>query len=583
MNRLMMVLAMGIGVHAMAVAEIPEISIEEPKQDAAKVFQVPAPSGGDDWPGVKAVLDRAVAAGPGAKVAFAKGTYDFSAHRFIDGVWHLNLSGVKDLVIDGGGATLKMHPSNAFLSLYRCERVVVKNFTLNYTMPHHMQGDIVEVGKDYAYLVVNPHAGYPYSADFPADEELPKLDPVIFILHPTVNKMKRLQVVGNCHIRTTARDIENNLVRYTIDPGYAKRIKSIEVGDRVATHAYHNGHRANMWVRRSSDCVLEGITAHSGAGMNILPTLNEGPIAIRKTVNKPRPGSNNIVATIRDGIHCRSNRGPMLIEECWFEGMMDDSINIFSLGYACRKLTEDGGILMFSAGSGEPSDFFRPGDKVALLDRTSGNYLAKLTVKKAVPQFRDNRDPDRRNRFFTLYFEEELPTGIVYGAADGRGATEVYNLNACGAGSVVRKNTFMSQRRHALLLSAPNTAFVDNIVDGIQGSAVSGSTQGHFVCGPIPEGMIVMNNKISNTGREAIKFYTHGTVGKKGDLSRSPAKGFVIRGNSIEYKYADAIRLLNVNGAVIKDNTIVAAPDADSGKKAIRLTRCDGIDQAENK
>jgi len=57
----------------------------------------------------------------------------------------------------------------------------------------------------------------------------------------------------------------------------------------------------------------------------------------------------------------------------------------------------------------------------------------------------------------------------------------------------------------------------------------------------------------------------------------------VISGNSIEYKYADAIRLFNVNGAVIKDNAITAAPDVVPGKKPIRLTRCDDIEQAGNK
>lgn len=61
------------------------------------------------------------------------------------------------------------------------------------------------------------------------------------------------------------------------------------------------------------------------------------------------------------------------------------------------------------------------------------------------------------------------------------------------------------------------------------------------------------------------------------------ARDLHISDNSIEYKYADAIRLINVNGAVIKDNTIAAAPDADPGKKAIRLTRCDGIEQVGNK
>ena len=582
MSKQTLLIALVVCVNAMAEPKVPEIRLKAPKQDAAKVFQVPAPSGGDDWPGMKATLDKAVAAGPGAKVVFAEGTYDFSAHRFIDAIWHINLRDVSDLVIDGSGAVLEMHPSNSFLSLHGCERVVVKNFTLNYTMPHHMQGDIIEVADDFSTLLVRPHHGYPYSAEFPADEKAPKLDPTIFILDQQTKELKRLEIMGEMHLRTTHEILaDENLIRYAIDSHYAKRIKCIEVGDYVATHAYYNGHKENMLVRRSSDCVLESITAHSGACMNIRPANNEGPMAFRKIINKPRPGSNNIVATIRDGIHCRSNRGPMLIEGCTFEGLMDDSINIFSVGYACERITEDGGIHMVCAANGEPYDFFRPGDKVALLDRTSGNYLAELTVKRAVPQFRNRKA--EVNKTFMLYFEEELPEEIVCGPADGRGATEVYNLNACGAGSVVRRNTFMPQRRHALLFSAPNTAFVDNVVVGVQGSAAYGSTQGHFVCGPIPAGAIIMNNTIRNTGWEAIKFYTHGTVGSKRDLGRSPAKGFVISGNTIEYKYADAIRLINVNGAVIKNNTITAAPDVVPGKQAIRLTRCDDIEQAGNK
>jgi len=54
-------------------------------------------------------------------------------------------------------------------------------------------------------------------------------------------------------------------------------------------------------------------------------------------------------------------------------------------------------------------------------------------------------------------------------------------------------------------------------------------------------------------------------------------------GNTIEYKYGDAIRLLNVNGAVIKNNTIAPAPNADPGKKAVNLTRCENTEQAENR
>jgi len=438
---------------ARAEPKVPEIRIKAPKQDAAKVFKVPAPSGGDHWPGVKAVLDKAIAAGPDAKVIFGKGTYDLSDYKYIADGWHINLRDVKDMIIDGSGATFKMHPSNSFLSLHNCKRVVVKNFTLNYTMPHHMQGDVVEVAAGGETLVVKPHSGYPYAADFPKKEKLPVLKNVSFVIDPQTRELMRLSKLGNCHIKSTKTEIiaDESLIRYHIDHRYQKAAQNIAVGDIFITLTFFNGNKENMLVRRSSDCVLEDITAHSGAGMNIRPANNEGPIAMRKIINKPRPGSNNIVATIRDGMHCRSNRGPMLIEECYFESMMDDSINIFSLGFACGKLTDDGGLFVQRTGGGEPIDYFRPGDKTVLLDRTSGNYLAEMTVKKTVPQFKNSHDMEKTNRFFTLYFEEELPAGIVYGKPDGRSATEVYNLSACGAGSVVRKNTFMPQRRHAML------------------------------------------------------------------------------------------------------------------------------------
>lgn len=577
MKNSILLLSLALFSFATAAPHIPEIIIQAPAQHAARVFKVPAPSGGDDWPVVQATLQQALAAGQGAKVVFAPGSYDFSAHKFIDGIWHLNLREASDLIIDGAGATLNMHPSNSFLSLYGCERVVVKNFTLNYTMPHHMQGDIIEVADDFSTLLVKPHSGFPYAADFPTDEKAPKLDPIIFIIDQNTKEMKRLEIMGENHLRTSFEFIaDKNLIRYTIDPHYAKRIKRIDVGDIVATHAYYNGHKENMLVRRSSDCVLENITAYSGADMNIRPCNNEGPLAFREIINKPRPDSNNLVATIRDGIHCRSNRGPILIEECTFEKLMDDSINIFSVGFACDKRMDDGGLHVVSAANGEPWDFFRPGDKVALLDRSSGSYLAELTVKKAVPQFKDRKA--EVNKIFTLYFEEALPEGILYGPANGQRATEVYNLNACGAGSIVRRNTFLPQRRHALLFSAPNVAFVDNVVDGIQGSAAYGSTQGAYICGPIPMGAIIRNNTIRNTGWQAVKLYSHGTKVKP-DLNTTPARDFDISGNTIEYSYADAIALINAKDVVIQNNKLISGnPD----KLPIKLVNCIDVQQSGN-
>ena len=580
MKKTLLILSLVMTVLSSAQAEwnVPEIKIAKPAQDPQKVFTVPAPSGGNDWPAVEPILKKAVAAGSGAKVVFQKGTYDFSETKFLNQGWHLNLENVSDLIIEGNGATVNMHPSNSFLKLSRCERVVVRGFVLHYSLPHHMQGDIVEVAADGSTMSVRAHAGYPYGKGFLENEKLPPLKGVGFIVDPATGEMMRSSKVGHDHFKSSSYtfDKETGLLHFNIVKNYQKPVSNLKPGDIYTVLTYFNGTKENILVRRSTDCLFEDITAYSGSDMTVRPANNEGPIAMRRIIIKPRPGTKNLISTIRDGIHCRSNRGPMLIEECYFEKLMDDSINIFSLGYSCEKKTADGGLHASRPGNGEPSDYFRSGDKITLLDRTSGNYLGVLTVKKAVPEFKN--DPERNNTFFTLYFEEELPEGIVYAPADGRSATEVYNLNGCGAGSIVRGNTFLPQRRHALLFSAPNVAFVDNVVDGIQGSAAFGSTQGHYICGPIPMGAIIRNNRIRNTGWEAIKLSTHGTKVKP-DLNKSPARDFDISGNTIEYKYAGAIKLINAKDVVIKNNKFISA---NSRKMAIELINCAAVQQSAN-
>lgn len=581
---------------ALAQPQVSEITIQEPVQHAVRVFKVSAPSGGDDWPMVQATLEQALAAGPGAKLLFQPGRYDLSAHPHLkpqsagkgraladvedmspdlSGA-HLFLKNVTDLVVDGQGATLLMHPSNTFLELDGCQRVQVKNFTLNYTMPHHMQGDIIEVADDFSTFVVKPHAGFPYSEGFPEGDV--GLHEVVKILYPDRNEMKYLEELGTDHIRTSFEiDQEAHLIRYRVAPNYQKVIQSLNVGERVVTLANYGSHLENMLVVRSRDCLLENITAHSSGDMNIRPANNEGPLIFRRITNVVKPGSSNIVATIKDGIHCRSNRGPILIEQCTFGNMMDDSINIFVLGSVCNEITEDGALKVGRDDYGEPWDFYRPGDTIAFLDQQAGAYLAKLTVQSVVPQ---HADKDRLNHYYTLRFEEPLPDNLVLGKKGDPAATQIFNLSACGAGSVVRNNVFRVQRRHALFVSAPNCAFVDNIVDGISGSAVCGSTQGHYVCGPLPEGLIIRGNAIRNTGWEAIKLSTGHSP--RPDVEHSPMHTILIEDNDIQLKRSSGLRLTNCRDVQIKNNTIAVLPEAAPRAQPISIKNCLRVEQEGN-
>jgi hypothetical protein len=55
---------------------------------------------------------------------------------------------------------------------------------------------------------------------------------------------------------------------------------------------------------------------------------NAGEVVFRRVHIRPRPGSERLTSTWRDGFHVKGNRGRLLWEDCVFRGMNDDAFNI---------------------------------------------------------------------------------------------------------------------------------------------------------------------------------------------------------------------------------------------------------------
>ena len=100
-------------------------------------------------------------------------------------------------------------------------------------------------------------------------------------------------------------------------------------------------------------------------GMDFGIGRNEGLITLRGVKIMLKPGSRNQTTTWRDGMHCKDNRVGPVIENCYFEGLQDDSINISaSTAMAAQQIS--------------PTEFllvgvqFDPGDRVLACHPTSG-------------------------------------------------------------------------------------------------------------------------------------------------------------------------------------------------------------------
>jgi len=134
---------------------------------AAKLFRVPLTN---DWREVEKVLQKAAKNTP-ARLLFSPGEYDFTAEGATpppaEGKF-LRFTAVKDLTVDGNNAKVILPPSVGILLLEQCERVLVKNFFVDYNPAPHIGLQVETVDPKAGTVDAEVLAGYSLPTDYQA-------------------------------------------------------------------------------------------------------------------------------------------------------------------------------------------------------------------------------------------------------------------------------------------------------------------------------------------------------------------------------------------------------------------------------
>ena len=101
-------------------------------------------------------------------ILFAAGRYDFWPHHCEERVYYeSNTTDVNpkrlaifaekmhNLVIDGGGADFVFHDRMQPVTLDHCDKVTVRNFTIDWDIPLTAQAEVLEIEDDYILLKIN--------------------------------------------------------------------------------------------------------------------------------------------------------------------------------------------------------------------------------------------------------------------------------------------------------------------------------------------------------------------------------------------------------------------------------------------
>jgi hypothetical protein len=514
----------------------------------------------DDGPAVRKAIAAAVAAGPGSRVVFEKKTYRLDWSKTVD--YHISITDAKEITIDGNDAVLLSHPRNGLFSLKNCSGVSVKGFIVDYDPLPFTQGTITEVNAKEGWLDVRIQKGYRHPVDEYESLGLKPPEKDWGVVFDPVERHRRWDVPMHWFMEGFARSPSGaDIARVSFVDEAKKDLAKVRPGDRyVITFKYGNS-GANNELSGCENCRFEDFTVHMAKyGMTFAVVNSSGQNVFRRVKIAFKPGSDRLITTPKDGFHCKANRIGPLIEDCFFEGLLDDSINISVCPYWIKKVIAPGVYAM----NGRPV----VGDHLTAYT-PSKNEMVEGYVVKAVKPYAG------KPKWNEVQLDREIPNpGVNDTGDDFPGGPEklkftgMYNIDCCGANYVVRNCTFREQRRHAILARAPGGIIEGNTIDGVGGSGVYMTNEiGSFYEGPVPQNCIIRNNVFRNTQGTPV------VVGSQRASSPAAfAKNIRITGNSIEGLATPCIRAFFVSGLDISGNKLSLNPAASADAVPLSLT-----------
>lgn len=541
----------------------------------------------NDAPAVLAAVDAIRAAGRPARLVFSAGkTYRLGRQDQHDA--QFDFSGLEKIEVDGQGATLLLHPVHGLARFYGSRNIVFKNFVIQHDPLPFMQGTIVAVDPAGGSFLWEIQAGFP----LPPPEEWMRQEghffdnPAAALPEPAEWAARngdrtawQWGIVIEAASRKLKADIPNHLFVETVAPAgtgnervfrvsvtepYREHVGRIRAGERFVlprfwrTQADYSTLRDKGWmfeqniqIRKSADIAVENVAFYSARpGMVFGVRYNDGLVTIRGCTVTWLPGSDRLIASWRDGVHCKNNRMGPLIEGCRFEGLFDDSINLSADAVMAKSILAPDRFEMTDA-------VFEAGDSVGVFHPKSGIWDTGFSVVGAEgPVVVLDRPVD----------------GIVSGTMTPRQdihATQFYNLSRANDGFLVRNNFFGIQRRHAVLARCRGV-IEGNVIDGVCGRALEFSNEsGNFYEGPFPRGLRVAGNRISDTAMAPVLVQTKSMPGVP--PAAPVTGGIMFEGNRIVFDAGAPVEMECVEGVRFKGNAFLRTDGrAVSDREAVK-------------
>jgi hypothetical protein len=459
----------------------PPIDLAVEKTFRVTDYDAKPDSSGDSLPALRAAIAAAAASGRPSAVVLPKGVYHLNAPE--DGsLACLQLDGAHNIVLDGSGSELILtNPRRGFIRLTECRNIILKNFSIDYDPLPFTQGIVRAVNAKQGAFDVEIQPGFP-----PLDA--PHLrEPDVGFLKDSRHPGRQKPDVANFHEFTGITRLGPD--EFRVQLAHPDQIRDFAPGDYYVSIGRRHSTGALLSASLCNQVTCQNITCYSAPGANYVAWCCD---ALNVIGCQTRIRAGRWQSTNADGVHCQSNRVGPWIEDCMFEGMADDGVNVYTLPLKLRSAPLDNWIPCGNEYQG------RKGDLLTLFDPLTGRILDTFSIAEADPLHRRVR------------LDHPLPAGLTY--RNDNLTPSLYNGALACPYTVIHHNTFQDYRGRGLLIKSHWCLVQDNRFDGVSNCAIQVMNNSDVPEGLQAEHVSILGNWFKDCGCDAPFKYMKGAA-----------------------------------------------------------------------
>lgn len=525
--------------------------------------------GQDIGPKLRSIIESVRASGVPTEIRIPAGRYLLNPDT-IEPRKSLWLHDIKNLTIRGEAGRTELifsDPRNIGFMYERCDGCTIQDLILECDPMPFSQGDITEVDQAGGSFTLKLHKGYPGFDTEWYQQGTEALTRWGIVFDPKTRNPKHS--VGDFVQIDQYLRVSEDTWRMVLRADQATTLQNVVPGDLFVMLARLGGNA--IFCHSCQGMKIRHITIYTCGNLNVALCNMKDATIVDNVHIKIRPGTDRLLTSCSDGIHCQSNRVGPVITNCSFEGLADDAVTVYALPYVINEVISSRAVACKLDGT-----YLQEGDLVQVFNGSEGQLRGVARIVSL----------SQRAQRLTITFDRPV-VGMKAGP-DQTSGDIIYNLSGCGAGFVVRNCVMKGHRRYAFLMAA-----TDGLIENCQILDTSGTgmmiqnDNNSYPEGPIPSRITIRNNRFVGTGKNA--FYRNQphcgalTVGAYTGAETAAAKpvsqNIVIEGNSFTDYPGSAISVLAGQHVTIKNNKITTPTTVTPIRKAalIRLDNCQDV------